>query len=264
VSESEFFSPHGVLLLTGAFVTFASTALGALPALATRRLTDVQRGALLGFSAGVMLSAAAFSLITPSFDLIRSQGLLGYSGAFVIGASVLMGAAFIAVLNRFLPHEHFETGIEGGIPATALKRVWLFVIAITLHNFPEGLAVGTGVGSEDISIALPILVGIGIQNLPEGFIVAFSLLAVGYRIREAFWVAILTGIVEAGSAVLGYIAVTTVSDFLPIALSAAGGAMIYVVSSEMIPESHSKSQSVYTSTGLMIGFVLMLVISALF
>ncbi len=252
------------LLFVGGLVTFVSTALGAIPALGSRTLSDRSKGALIGTSAGIMLAAAAFTLIDPAFDRWITHGHGPQVAALLTGMAILLGAFLLEFLNRVIPHEHFETGVERGVRAKSIRRVWLFVLAITLHNFPEGLAVGSGVGSNTASIAWPILIGIGLQNIPEGFVVAFSLIAVGYRTRDALGVSLATGLVEALSALIGFAAVTYVEGFLPWALAMAGGAMICVVSSEMIPESHAKSQSAYTSAGLMIGFTIMYMIGASF
>ncbi|MGE3261991.1 MAG: ZIP family metal transporter [Bacteriovoracia bacterium] len=249
------------LALLGSLVTILSTSLGALPALAARRVSERTQDTLMGFSAGIMLAAASFSLINPALRLTaESSGRV--NGSLQVGAFMLGGALFLHLCNRFIPHEHFSTGREGGPSQIQLKRIWLFVFAITLHNFPEGLAVGTGVGSQSLKLALPILVGIGLQDLPEGFVVAMALLTVGYSSRQAIGVAVLTGLVEGFAALLGYWAVVEVRSILPWALALAGGAMLYVVSDEMIPESHHKEHAKYATGGLMVGFVLMMILDS--
>jgi ZIP family zinc transporter len=248
------------LALLGAFVTFASTGIGALPALFMSRVSDKTQDTLMGFSAGVMLSASSFSLIIPALKLSRGYLPVPLLSATAVGVCILGGAVVLHLCNQFIPHEHFFTGTEGGPSPLKLKRIWLFVLAITLHNFPEGLAVGTGMGSQSWELGLPILVGIGLQDLPEGFVVAMALLSVGYSLRQALGVAIFTGVVEAVAALLGYFAMLQVQSLLPWALALAGGAMLYVVSDEMIPESHQKENSKYATAGLMLGFVLMMVL----
>ncbi|MCM2321854.1 MAG: ZIP family metal transporter [Oligoflexia bacterium] len=248
------------LALTGAAVTAVATGIGALPALAAHRISERGRDSLMGFSAGVMLAASAFALIGPALALVLQGRPERFAGALSVGLMVLCGAAFLHICNQWLPHEHFFTGREGGLSQTRLKRIWLFVFAITLHNFPEGLAVGSGTGSHSLELALPILSGIALQDLPEGFVVAMALVGAGYSARRALGVAMITGLVEAASAMVGYFATEQVRDLLPWALAFAGGAMLYVVSDEMIPESHHKEHAPHATAGLMIGFVLMLVL----
>ena len=245
------------LALVGSAVTALSTSLGALPALAARRVSQRAQDTLMGFSAGVMLAASSFSLILPALRLASSaSGKIG--GAALVGLCVLLGGLFLYLCDKFIPHEHFQTGREGGRSATSVRRIWLFVLAITLHNFPEGLAVGTGVGSHSWELAMPIMVGIGLQDIPEGFVVAMALIGVGYGAGQALGVAVLTGVVEAIAALIGYFAMVQVQTLLPWALALAGGAMLYVVSDEMIPESHRKENARFATAGLMIGFVLMM------
>lgn len=245
------------LALLGSAVTALSTGLGALPALAAHKVSEKTQDTLMGFSAGVMLAASAFSLIIPSLRMMTERGDK-ISAALMVGLAILLGAGLIHVLNRVVPHEHFFTGREGGPGRTNLRRIWLFVFAITLHNFPEGLAVGTGVGSQSLEIALPILIGIGLQDLPEGFVVAMALISARYTPLQALGVAMITGLVEAAAALLGYAAMIQMSNILPWALAFSGGAMLYVISDEIIPESHRKEHASYATAGLMVGFVLMM------
>ena len=249
-----------VFALMASLVTALATSLGAVPAALSGRISDRVQDGLMGFSGGVMLAATSFSLILPALDLRLGAGEPRLPAAMAVGLSVLVGALFLHVCNRTVPHEHFETGREGGPSSVTLKRLWLLVLAITLHNFPEGLAVGSGAGSQNLELALPILTGIALQDLPEGFVVAMAMRAAGYPFRQAFGMSVLTGLVEAASALLGYAAVSQVSMLLPFALAFAGGSMLYVVSNEMIPESHQKEHAQEATLGLMLGFVLMLVL----
>ncbi len=248
------------LALVGSLVTALSTSLGALPALAAQKVSQRSQDTLMGFSAGIMLSATAFSLIIPALGLAEQKIPSSLISASLVGTMILFGAVILHLCNHFIPHEHFFTGKEGGPSPLHLKRIWLFVFAITLHNFPEGLAVGTGVGSETWEIGMPILVGIALQDLPEGFVVAMALLSVGYKPWQALGVSMLTGVFEALAAVIGYFAMVQMTWLLPWSLALAGGAMLYVVSDEMIPESHKKENSKYATAGLMVGFVLMMVL----
>lgn len=246
------------LVLVGSAVTVLSTSLGAIPALAASRISQKMQDTLMGFSAGVMLAASSFSLIIPALRMMSENYESKIQSGLLVSISVLIGALFLHICNRLIPHEHFFKGREGGPNALHLKRIWLFVFAITLHNFPEGLAVGTGVGSHEWSIAVPILIGIGLQDIPEGFVVAMALISAGYTPVQALWVAIITGIVEGASALAGYAAMVQMKALLPWALAMSGGAMLYVVSDEMIPESHKKEHAQYATAGLMFGFVLMM------
>ncbi|HYP01870.1 MAG TPA: ZIP family metal transporter [Pyrinomonadaceae bacterium] len=168
------------LALLGSAVSLFSTSLGALPTLFAKRVSERTQDMLMGFSAGVMLAATCFSLLTPSLRFAVERSGNKISSGLLVGACVLLGAAFLHACDRYIPHEHFIKGREGGPPSVRLKRIWLFVFAITLHNFPEGLAVGAGVGSLDAAVATPILVGIALQDIPEGFVVALALTGVAY------------------------------------------------------------------------------------
>ena len=246
------------LALLGSAVTLFSTSLGALPALAVRRVSERTQDILMGFSAGVMLSATCFSLLNPALRLAAEGSGNRLTAGFTVSVCVLLGGAFLHLCNKYIPHEHFIKGREGGPSSAHLKRIWLFVLAIALHNFPEGLAVGSGVGSLDYSLASPILAGIALQDVPEGFVVAVALMGVSYAPSRVFGVVFITGVVEAIAALIGYAATSQVREVLPWALALSGGAMLYVVSDEMIPESHRKEFAKEATVGLMVGFVLMM------
>lgn len=246
------------LAVLGSAVTLFSTSLGALPTLLTKRVSARAQDVLMGFSAGVMLAATCFSLLNPALRLaVERGGNKMFSGALVAGF-VLAGAAFLHACDRYIPHEHFIKGREGGPPSVRLKRIWLFVLAITLHNFPEGLAVGSGLGSLDAAVAMPILVGIALQDIPEGFVVALALTGVQYTRGQGLFVAFVTGVVEAAAALIGFAATLQAQSVLPWTLALSGGAMLYVISNEMIPESHRKEFAREATAGLMVGFVLMM------
>ncbi|MDQ3803879.1 MAG: ZIP family metal transporter [Acidobacteriota bacterium] len=246
------------LALVGSAVTLLSTSVGALPTLVTRRISERTQDVLMGFSAGVMLAATCFSLLGPALRLASEGSESRLAPGLGVGACVLAGGAFLHLCNRSIPHEHFVKGREGGPTSAHLKRIWLFVLAIALHNFPEGLAVGSGAGSLDPNLAAPILVGIALQDIPEGFVVAVALTGVQYTRGQALFVAFVTGVVEAAAALLGYAATSQAQGVLPWALALSGGAMLYVISDEMIPESHRKEFAQEATAGLMAGFVLMM------
>lgn len=237
-----------------------ATGVGALPVLAIRRLTERSAGTLMGLSAGVMLAAAIFGLLQPSLELLTEGG--SRLGALWVVPGFLAGAALIELLHRVMPHEHFDKGREG--PSTErLAQVWLFIVAITLHNLPEGLAVGVGVGTGELSIGLPVTIGIALQNMPEGLVVAVSLVRAGHRPSTGLGIATLTGLVEPLVSLLGFAAVHLAAALLPHGLSFAAGAMLYVISHEIIPESHEPERSEAATWGIIIGFCGMMLLDVM-
>jgi ZIP family zinc transporter len=233
------------------------TLLGALPAVALRRVSDRVQDVFLGFAAGVMLAASFFSLILPGLEAAQDQGASEAGAALLVVSGVLLGGACLWLVHGLVPHEHFVLGREGP-EAGKVRRIWLFVIAITLHNFPEGLAVGVGFGGGDIANGTALAVGIGLQNMPEGLAVAVALLTLNYSRGRALLVAAATGLVEPLGGVLGVTAVTLAAPLLPWGLAFAAGAMIFVISSEIIPETHRKGAKIESTFGLMVGFVIMM------
>jgi len=236
-----------------------ATGVGALPVFFFRKVSDRLMNTLLGGAAGVMLAATSFSLIVPGIEY--GDVLWPGKGAYVVVIGMLTGAVFLDRMDKWLPHEHFVMGKEG--PSSALRRIWLFIIAITLHNFPEGLAVGVGFGAEDTGAATALAIGIGLQNMPEGMAVAFPLLGLGYHRWQAWGVALLTGLVEPVGGFLGVAAVTLFQQVLPLGLAFAAGAMLFVISDEIIPETHSRGKSRIATFGVMVGFVIMMAMDTL-
>ena len=233
------------------------TALGAAPALFGKTPSRGARDMSLGFAAGVMLSASFFSLIIPSLEAAAERYGDGAIPASIAVIGILAGMALVALLNEALPHEHFKTGREGPEGA-ALRKIWLFVIAITIHNFPEGLAVGVGFGAHGLSGGMPLAIGIGLQNLPEGLAVAVALVGEGYTRFRAWSIAALTGLVEPIGGAIGAALIAFSEPFLPWGLAFAAGAMLYVISHEIIPETHRSGHQKKATFGLSIGLVLML------
>jgi ZIP family zinc transporter len=241
----------------GSLVAGLMTAAGALPALTGRVPSERARDVLLGFAAGVMLAASFFSLIIPALDAAAGLHGEGAAPAGIAVAGILLGMGAIAALNQVLPHEHFTIGREGP-PSASMRRIWLFVIAITIHNFPEGLAVGVGFGSGNVMGGLSLAIGIGLQNIPEGLAVAVALMGEGYARGRAVRVAALTGLVEPVGGLLGAAAVTVSAPLLPWGLVFAAGAMLYVISHEIIPETHRRGFQDEATAGLAVGLVTML------
>jgi ZIP family zinc transporter len=247
---------HLFLIALGFSASLAAglaTGVGALPALFAARATNKMLDAMLGFAAGVMLAVAAFGLILPAFDT-------GAVGITVLG--VLCGVVLFGIADRLTPHLHFISGLEG--PPSHLQRVWLLVLAMTIHNLPEGLAVGVAFGREDIAAAVIIAIGIGIQNMPEGLTVALPLVREGYRPARAIAWATLTGLAEPMTALIGATLVLLIGPLLPFGLAFAAGCMLYVTLDEVIPESHSRGHHMEATTGAVLGFVLMTALERLF
>jgi len=237
-----------------------ATAAGALPALFLRQLTPRTEDTLLGFGAGIMLCAAGLALIHPALVGARELGANGWGSGALVGASILLGAGLIMAMERALPHEHFIKGAEGHAP-DRVARSWLFVFAICLHNLPEGLAMGAAyaAGTEQ---GTALATGIVIQDMPEGLVVALALLAAGYRRMPSVLAGMASGLIEPLAAVAGAALALSSPWLLPGGLGLSAGAMLYVVSHEVIPESHRQGHENFATTGLMLGFVLMLVLDA--
>ena len=228
-----------------------ATSIGAIPIFFFKKhLSEKMLDALLGFAAGIMLAATMFSLIVPSINT---------GGITITVIGIVIGAIVLELFDTFSPHEHFLKGHEGP-NIDVVKKVWLFVIAITLHNFPEGMAVGVSFGNGMIKNGIVVALAIGIQNIPEGTATAVSFLKAGYSKKQAFWWSFLTGIVEPIGGVLGAALVVIMAPALPLFLSFAAGAMLYVISDEIIPETHSHGYERIATFSLISGFLLMMVL----
>ena len=232
------------------------TAVGAVPVFFGRLPSRATRDMMLGFAAGVMLAASFFSLILPALDAAGEQFGEGWIPATIAVTAILVGMAVVAALNEYLPHEHFSSGREGP-EAAELRRIWLFIFAITIHNFPEGLAVGVGF-VEGMESGLPLAFGIGLQNAPEGLAVAVALLGEGYSRLRAVSIAGATGLVEPVGGLLGAGIVSLSQPLLPWGLAFAAGAMLYDISHEIIPETHRRGHQNRATLGLAIGLAIML------
>ncbi len=245
--------------LLGGAVGLGATAVGALPALVLRHVPQKIEDAMLGMAAGMMLAAAAFSLLLPGIEaggkLLSNKA--GGAGLVVIGMA--LGVLLMLGMDEFMPHEHENAGAFGpGHERT--NRLWLFVFAIALHNLPEGMAIGVGFSQGDMSIGIPLTVAIGLQDLPEGLAVAIALRSAGFSAGRAVLAAAATGILEPLGALLGVGLSSGFAAAYPIGLGLAGGAMIFVVSHEVIPETHRNGHQTPATVGLMGGFALMMVL----
>ncbi|QPQ56195.1 ZIP family metal transporter [Allosphingosinicella flava] len=197
---------------------------------------EKRQSLLLGFAAGVMLAASFFSLIIPGIGQAQAMGFDLGAAVGVVMAAVLLGGVSLALLNAYMPSlDQFGLGPRG-MAETRFRRVWLFVAAITLHNFPEGMAVGVSFGGGDMAAGMATTIGIGLQNMPEGLAVAGAVSSLGYSRRRALATALFSGLVEPVAGLIGAAAVSLASALLPWGLGFAAGAMIYIVALEIIPD----------------------------
>ncbi|WP_224787125.1 ZIP family metal transporter [Pseudomonas fluorescens] len=241
----------------GGLSGFGATALGAVAAIALRDISARTQDTMLGFAAGMMLAASSFSLILPGIEAARqlSGNPLLAAGIVVLGLG--LGVALMIGLDRFVPHEHTESGRRGP-EVERINRVWLFVLAITLHNLPEGMAIGVSFANGDMQVGLPLTTAIAIQDIPEGLAVALALRVTGISALRAAMIAIASGLMEPVGAVVGLGISSSFALGYPIALGLAAGAMIFVVSHEVIPETHRNGHETPATLGLMLGFGVMM------
>ena len=235
--------------------TVIGAALGFVFKKASHRFSDI----VLSFAAGVMLAAAVLGLILPSLD---------YGGKYALVITIVgifAGAVFLNLLDKLVPHLHKMAGTESEAHNNAnINRILLFVTAIAIHNLPEGIAAGVGFGSGDTTQAFMIAGGIALQNIPEGMVIIGPMLAAGIKPRRTFLIATVTGLFEVVGTLIGYFAVSVAEVILPFALAFAGGTMLYVISDEMIPETHAHGHERGATYALLVGFCLMLLTDVLF
>jgi len=280
---------HGSAMAAGvqaSLLAAMATAVGALPVFLVKRVSKRQESALMAFAAGVMLAAAVFALLLPSIE--AGQAMLSATATPVQGAAGLtaiglaLGMGLMMAIDRLMPHEHAVlppaanghtaqwTNSDGSNPA-ASQRAWLMVLALLIHNIPEGLAVGAAYsgsalavdGSGDVSAGASVALAIGLQNMPEGLIVAMALRALGRPAWQAWGVAALSGLAEPLGAIVGLSLLGSLPALYPIGLALAAGAMIFVVSHEIIPETHRHGFEGLASATLMAGFIFMLLLDAM-
>ena len=248
-----------MVLLTALGVGGASVA-GALLGFAFKNISHKFSDIVLSFAAGVMLAASVLGLVVPSLEYGGKFGIL------VTCVGIFCGALCVNVLDKAVPHLHSITGkSEEEHPKNQeqINKVLLFVIAIAIHNLPEGIAAGVGFGTGNVTEALTVAGGIALQNVPEGMVIIAPMLSLGISHKRTFFIAAATGVVEVVGTLLGYLAVTVSTAILPFALSFAGGTMLYVISDEMIPETHSHGSERGATYSLLAGFCLMLIFDVL-
>lgn len=249
----------GKLVVIGFFASILAglaTCVGALPTLFFKKISSNLFNSMLGAAAGVMLAATAFSLLMPG--MAYGNLIWPGKGIYVVSLGMLAGAIFLHYADRQLPHVHFGAVAENR--HTSFNKIWLFIVAITIHNFPEGMSVGVSFGSGEMKNGIILAVAIALQNLPEGLAVALPLVGLGYSKWRAVGIATLTGLVEPVGGLLGITMVTVFQPILPIAMGFAAGAMLFVISEEIIPETHSAGRSRFATFALMFGFIIMMVL----
>ncbi len=243
------------MVLITALGVGCATIIGAVIGMFFKNLSHKFSDIILSFAAGVMLSAAILGLIIPSLEYGGKYSLL------ITVAGIFTGAAVINVLDKLVPHLHSLVGIESEEHKgnAKINKVLLFVTAIAIHNLPEGIAAGVGFGSGNVSQALLIAGGIALQNIPEGMVIIAPMLSSGVSPKRTFIIAAITGVVEIVGTLIGFFAVSISNAILPFALAFAGGTMLYVVSDEMIPETHAHGAQRGATYALLAGFCLMLI-----
>jgi ZIP family zinc transporter len=245
--------------LAGSALAALATALGALPALFVRHISARWEDIMLGFGAGVMAAASCFSLILPGIaagtDILGSKP----AGASLVAAGLVLGALFLLLADKVVPHEHASAGRHGP-DWVHLRSVWLMVFAICLHNFPEGMAIGVGFSGGDTSVGIPLTAAIAIQDIPEGLVVAVALRTVAYAPWQAAAAGALSGLAEPLGAIFSVALTSGFAPLYPAGLGFAAGAMIWVVSHEIIPETHRKGHEQAATLGVIGGFVVMMLL----
>ena len=243
------------LVLLTALGVGGATVIGAAIGFAFKKISHRFSDIVLAFAAGVMLAASILGLILPSLEYGGKYSLI------ITVAGIFAGAASLNLIDKLTPHLHHLLGTDAETHSgnESLNKVLLFVMAIAIHNLPEGIAAGVGFGSGNDAEALLIAGGIALQNIPEGMVIIAPMLAAGVTARKTFLCAMATGLIEVIGTLLGYIAVSIASAILPFALAFAGGTMLYVISDEMIPETHAHGSERGATYALLVGFCIMLV-----
>ena len=242
------------MVLLTALGVGGATVFGAIIGFIFNKISHKFSDIVLSFAAGVMLSAAVLGLIVPSLECGGKYAII------ITVAGIFLGAVCLNLIDKLVPHMHRLVGADNKNHQNAdLSKVLLFVTAIAIHNLPEGIAAGVSFGSDDPTGAMLIAGGIALQNIPEGMVIIGPMLAAGVSAKRTFICAMITGVIEVLGTIVGYFAVTVASAILPLALAFAGGTMLYVISDEMIPETHSHGYQRGATYALLIGFSLMLV-----
>jgi ZIP family zinc transporter len=235
-----------------------ATGVGALPVLFYKQITHKTLNTMLGAAAGVMLAATAFSLIVPGIQ-VGNQLWPGY-GVYVVAVGIMVGAGFLVLADQWLPYEKY---LQQGESFDSLRKVWLFIAAVSLHNLPEGGAVGVSFGAGDWHNGVALATAVALQNIPEGLAVAMPLVALGYRREQAVLIATLTGLIEPIGGVLGIVMAKAFLPLMPIGMAFAAGAMLFVITDDIIPETQSRGKARYATFAMMTGFIIMMILDNL-
>lgn len=249
-----------IVILTAIGVGFA-TIFGSIIGFALKKIPHKFNDIVLSFAAGIMLAAAVLGLIVPAVEYSN-----GISGLLIVIIGIMCGAVFLSLMDKVVPHLHNIAGVDKETHAENamhLNKVILFVLAIAIHNLPEGIAAGVSFGTGNIEDAITVSSGIALQNIPEGMVIIAPMLNAGVPKSRAFVIALLTGLVEVLGTMIGYFVVSVSVAILPFALAFAGGTMLYVISDEMIPETHSHGFEKGATYSLLAGFCVMLAMSVL-
>jgi zinc transporter, ZIP family len=252
-------TPNLRAALIGGGTAAAATALGTLPVLLSQNFSKRTYDCFLGFGAGVMLGATSFSLVIPALAAAKAGGAGNWVASLDVGAGVLLGAGLLLVLDRLISTDGILQPADKR-DAHSLKRAWLFVWAVALHNMPEGLAIGVAYGGVDLGKANSLATGISIQDVPEGLVVALALRTVGYGRGLSAALGVASGLIEPVAAVAGVALIGISAGMLPFALAAAAGAMLFVIANDVVPESHRNGHGTWASVALILGFILMTVL----
>ena len=248
------------LVLITALGVGMATIFGAIIGFIFKKVSHKFSDIVLSFAAGIMLAASVIGLILPSIEL----GGGGIKGLIFAIVGIFAGAFCLNLMDKLIPHLHRLAGTDNENQNNAnLNKVLLFVLAIAIHNLPEGIAAGVGFGTGNMADAITIAGGIALQNIPEGMVIIAPMLAAGMSHRRTFLIAVATGVVEVIGTLLGYFAVTVSTAILPFALAFAGGTMLYVISDEMIPETHAHGSERGATYSLLAGFCLMIAFDVL-
>lgn len=250
-------NPKMLAALMGGGAAAAATALGTLPVLFAQNFSKRTYDCFLGFGGGVMLGATAFSLVIPALAAARSGGAGTWEASLMIGAGIMAGAGAILLLSRVARTDGVLSASDKDV---SLRRAWLFVWAVALHNLPEGLAIGVAFAGIDAEKAMSLATGVSIQDVPEGLVVALALHAVGYSRLVAVGMGVVSGLIEPIAAVFGVALIGISAGLLPFALAAAAGAMLLVIVNDVIPESQQAGNGTQASIALVFGFILMTVL----
>lgn len=246
------------MVLLTALGVGGATVIGAIIGFIFKKISHRFSDVVLAFAAGVMLAAAILGLILPSIEYGGKYGII------ITVAGIFAGALCLNLADKLVPHLHKMAGVDiEEHNETKVGKVMLFVMAIAIHNLPEGIAAGVGFGSGNTADAILIAGGIALQNIPEGMVIISPMLAAGVKPKKTFLIAALTGLVEVIGTLIGYFAVSIASAILPFALAFAGGTMLYVISDEMIPETHAHGSERFATYALLIGFSLMMIMDFL-